>query len=94
MVLSPRKEIENTELIIGKILLRLYVDENTSIDSLRHNLKWHIDNSLSPRQEQVMKYFLNGKKEREIAHILGITQQVVNIYKQRAIKKLNKLLID
>ncbi|MDD3732595.1 MAG: LuxR C-terminal-related transcriptional regulator [candidate division Zixibacteria bacterium] len=90
----PRKEMENTEILIGKLLLRLYASENLSIDKLRHDLRWHIDNSLSTRQEQVMKYFLNGKKEREIAHILGITQQVVNIYKQRAIKKLNKLLID
>ncbi len=92
--MAPRKEMENTEILIGKLLLRLYASENLSVDKLRHDLKWHIDNSLSPRQEQVMKYFLNGKKEREIAHILGITQQVVNIYKQRAIKKLNKLLID
>lgn len=92
--MAPRKEMENTEILIGKLLLRLYASENLSIDKLRHDLRWHIDNSLSPRQEQVMKYFLTGKKEREIAHILGITQQVVNIYKQRAIKKLNKLLID
>jgi len=90
----PRKEFENTEILIGKILLKLYADENLSIEKLRNNVKWHIDNSLSPRQEQVIKYYLNGKKEREIANLLGITQQVVNIYKQRAIKKLNKLLVD
>ena len=90
----PRKESENTEILIGKILIKLYADENLSIEKLKNNVKWHIDNSLSPRQGQVMKYYLNGKKEREIANLLGITQQVVNIYKQRAIKKLNKLLVD
>ena len=90
----PRKESENTEILIGKILLKLYADEKSSIEKMRNSVKWHINNSLSPRQEQVMKYYLTGKKEREIANLLGITQQVVNIYKQRAIKKLNKLLVD
>jgi DNA-binding CsgD family transcriptional regulator len=56
-------------------------------------LKWHIDHSLSGRQKQVVRAFLKGQREREIAENLGITQQVVSIYKRRAIKKLHEILI-
>jgi RNA polymerase sigma factor (sigma-70 family) len=51
-------------------------------------LNWHIKNSLSERQKQVIKLIIEGLTEREIGARLGITQQVVNIYKWRAIKKL------
>mgnify|MGYP003774734207 CR=1 FL=1 len=53
-------------------------------------LNWHIKNSLSERQKQVIKLIIEGLTEREIGARLGITQQVVNIYKWRAIKKLRK----
>ena len=53
-------------------------------------LKWHIQNSLSQRQREVMNLILSGKTEREIAVILGVTQQVVHIYKWRAIHKLRE----
>ena len=64
------------------------------IDKFRGKLKYHINNSLSSRQKQVIKSFLQGKREREIAADLGITQQVVHIYKQRAIKRLYKILVS
>jgi len=57
-----------------------------SLSSAR--LRWHIEHTLSGRQKQVICYYLTGKKEREIARLLGIRQQVVNIYKHRAIRKL------
>ncbi len=65
---------------------------NTFLDKFRGRLRWHIGRSLSPRQRDVLRYYLSGKKEREIARILGIKQQVVNIYKHRAIRKLHKIL--
>lgn len=104
--MSPRKEFEYAEILVGRLLLESFANEqsayhksenevvaSSALDKFRNKLKWHINNSLSPRQKQVIKYYLTGKKEREIADILGITQQVVNIYKHRAIKKLNKLLV-
>jgi len=104
--MSPRKEFEYAEILVGRLLLESFANEQSAyhksenevvagsaLDKFRNRLKWHINNSLSPRQKQVIKYYLTGKKEREIANILGITQQVVNIYKHRAIKKLNKLLV-
>jgi len=62
------------------------------IDELRRKVKWHIDHSLSKRQKEVLRLVMQGKKEREIGDILGITQQVVNIYKHRAINKLRELI--
>ena len=51
-------------------------------------LKWHIRNSLSARQREVIELILKGKTEREIAEILGVAQQVVHTYKKRAINSL------
>jgi len=105
--MSPRKEFEYAEILVGRLLLESFANEQSAyhksenevvtsslLDKFRNKLKWHINNSLSLRQKQVIKHYLTGKKEREIADILGITQQVVNIYKHRAIKKLNKLLVE
>ncbi len=62
------------------------------LDRFRGRLKWHINHSLSRRQKEVIKQYLTGRTERQIAEKLGITQQVVNIYKHRAIKKLHKIM--
>jgi len=103
--MSYRRESEFAEVIVGKLLIESFAVEQSAyyqpdsqnsvkrfLDKFRSKLKWHINHSLSPRQKQVIKYYLMGKKEREIAEALGITQQVVNIYKHRAIKKLHRLL--
>ena len=91
--------------MVGRLLLEAFANEQSayhrsfdeqelveSLDKYRGKLKYHIRNSLSPRQKQVITHYLRGRKEREIAQVLGITQQVVNIYKHRAIKKLHQLL--
>jgi RNA polymerase sigma factor (sigma-70 family) len=62
------------------------------LDRLRNKLNWHIDHSLSKRQKEVIKLYLIGKKQREIGKILGIKQQVVSIYKSRAINRLRRAL--
>jgi DNA-directed RNA polymerase specialized sigma subunit len=67
-------------------------DLRLRLDKWRHKVKWHINHSLSNRQKEVIKLYLLGKKETEIGRILGIRQQVVNIYKHRAIKRLRKIL--
>ena len=103
--MAPRKEYEFAEVLVDKLLLESFANEESpyhgfveakpgrrSFEKSRSKLKWHIRNTLSSRQRQVIEYHLTGKTEREIARILGITQQVVNIYKHRAIKKLHKIL--
>ncbi len=102
--MGTREKFEFTEVLVDKLFLESFANEqsayhsngevpvNNYYDKFKSRLNWHINHSLSPRQKQVIKYYLSGKKEREIARILGIKQQVVNIYKHRAIKKLHKLL--
>ncbi|MEA3296745.1 MAG: LuxR C-terminal-related transcriptional regulator [candidate division Zixibacteria bacterium] len=105
--MSLSKEYDFAEVLVDKLFLESFANEQSpyynqgangslsrALDKFRSKLKWHVDNSLSPRQKQVIRYYLSGKKEREIAEMLGITQQVVNIYKQRAIKKLQRTLVS
>ena len=103
--MARRKEFEFAEVLVDKLFLESIANERSAyyssdseqvkfkaLDKFRNRLRWHVRNSLSKRQEQVIKLYLSGKKEREIAAQLGITQQVVNIYKHRAIKKLHQVL--
>ncbi len=103
--MATRREFQFAEVLVDKLLLESFANErsayfpdgnvtarNNDLHRFRNRLKWHINNSLSQRQKQVLRHYLVGKKEREIAQMLGITQQVVNIYKHRAIKKLQKVL--
>jgi DNA-directed RNA polymerase specialized sigma24 family protein len=97
--------IRKKEALFEKLLLESFPNERSAyfqteenaavskfLQNARRKLKWHIDHSLSPRQKEVMRQYLDGRKEREIAENLGITQQVVNIYKHRAIRQLQRLL--
>ena len=103
---KPR-ESDFAELPVNRAILESFANEQSAyyqpdeegkasegLDRFRDKLVWHINHSLSVRQKQVLRSFLAGRKERETARILGVTQQVVNIYKQRAIKRLHKLLAE
>ena len=103
--MAKRKEFEFAELPVDKLILESFANAQSAyhkadhdgatdqaLSKFRQKLLWHVGHSLSARQKQVIRAFLAGHKERETARVLGITQQVVNIYKQRAIKKLHKLL--
>lgn len=102
-----RIESDFAELIVERGILENFANERSAyygdfkrafspaeVKKLHQKLQWHIGRSLSDRQRQVMKMVLRGFKEREIAEKLGVAQQVVNIYKWRAIKKLQKLLVQ
>jgi DNA-binding CsgD family transcriptional regulator len=103
--MGKRKEFEFAELPVDKLILESFANAQSAyhrsegeystseqLGRFRQKLLWHINHSLSDRQHQVIRAFLAGCRERETARQLGITQQVVNIYKQRAIKKLQRLL--
>ena len=103
--MAKRKEFEFAELSVDKLILESFANAQSAyhkaendgatdqaLSKFRQKLLWHIGHSLSARQKQVIRAFLAGYKERDTARELGITQQVVNIYKQRAIRKLHKLL--
>lgn len=104
MVMKNR-EFQFAEVLVSKLLLETFANEQSPyhpsdqtlatrdlLDKYGRRLKYHISRSLSLRQRQVIKHYLMGLKEREIAQKLGITQQVVNIYKHRAIKKLAQVM--
>jgi len=103
--MGENKRSDFVEIIIDKLILEsfpvesspYYRDEDERhrqefLDKFRGKLFWHINHSLSRRQKEVIKLFLRGKTESEIGSILGIRQQVVNIYKKRAINKLKSIL--
>lgn len=103
--MTPRREYQYAEVPVDKLLLESFANEQSpyysvnaeqingaSLGRFRTRLNWHIKRSLSKRQKQVIEHYLKGKTERDIARILGITQQVVNIYKHRAIKKLQRVI--
>ncbi|MBU8932388.1 MAG: LuxR C-terminal-related transcriptional regulator [candidate division Zixibacteria bacterium] len=99
------RESDFAEIMVDKLILESFANERSpyhvdeadkpsqaNLDRFRHKLRWHIGHSLSKRQKQVIGRYLKGRTEREIAATLGITQQVVHIYKHRAIKKLRKVV--
>jgi len=100
-----RREADFAEILVDQLRLESFSNEQSAysrgegdsaetqlLEKYRAKLKYHISHSLSARQRQVMKAYLLGLREREIARDLGIKQQVVNIYKHRAIKRLQQLL--
>lgn len=105
--MTIKRETQFAEIAVDRLLIESFSNEASAYykdavavgrderyDRFRARLKWHIARSLSPRQKQVVMLFLRGKKQREIAAILGVTQQVVSIYKRRAINRLRVLLKD
>ena len=99
--MSENNEYSYAEVVFEKLALESLPEEQSAyfetkdererrklILKLGTKLKWHIRNSLSDRQREVIELILKGKTEREIADILGIAQQVVHIYKKRAINNL------
>lgn len=99
------RESDFAEVAVDRLFLESFANEQSpyhsdeaeqmirqDLDKVRGKLKWHINHSLSVRQKQVIKHYLSGKTERQIAQLLGVTQQVVNIYKHRAISKLHRIL--
>ena len=104
-MVTNKKEFQFAEVQVGKLLLETFANEQSPyhpsqqpheirelLTKHSRRLKYHIARSLSDRQKQVIKHYLMGLREREIAAKLGITQQVVNIYKHRAIKKLARIM--
>lgn len=102
--MSGLREHEFAELIVDRRALESFSAERSAYHPAGNSpqlrsplflkkLKWHISHSLSRRQREVIRLYLKGKKEREIALVLGVTQQVVHIYKWRAINKLRQAIL-
>jgi len=105
-LMVSRNEHKYAELLFNKEFLESFSNEDSahyeSIPELEkkdyykkfmHKLRWHINHTLSNRQKEVISLIIKGKTEREIGLILGVTHQVVHIYKCRAIKKLKQKIL-
>lgn len=103
--MTPKDQSLFAELAVDRFLLESFPNEASpyfaqpgdrncarKLDQYRARFRWHIARSLSSRQKEVVRLTLLGKTQGEIGAILGITQQVVSIYKQRTINKLRVLL--
>ncbi|MBD3219224.1 MAG: hypothetical protein GF310_13190 [candidate division Zixibacteria bacterium] len=103
MDMQSKKEYLYAEVLVDSELLEKFPEERSAYYQTRNErdkrefsrkfiakLNWHIRNSLSDRQREVIELIIEGLTEREIAARLEIAQQVVNIYKWRAIMRLRK----
>ncbi|MFH2035033.1 MAG: LuxR C-terminal-related transcriptional regulator [Candidatus Zixiibacteriota bacterium] len=103
--MSRLKESDFAEVVFDHIFLESFpteksayykditdIERDKQFDQFRSKLIWHINHSLSKRQKEVMKLIMAVKRQSQIGQILGIKQQVVFIYKKRAINRLKKIL--
>lgn len=53
-------------------------DEEAPLEALREAVRSAVATALTPKQREVVEaYYFEGRSQREIAHELGVTQQVV-----------------
>ncbi len=97
-----KREYQFAEIIVDQQILEQFSQEMSAYyrsgdgeptardySNYKRKLLWHINHSLSDRQRQTLLLMLSGKTERDAAAILGVSQQVVHIYKWRAINRLH-----
>ena len=90
--LSKNESLENLETAIEKVIKgEIYL--NKKIQQKIENLKGRnkidrVFKKISTREIEVLKYFTQGKKNKEIAEILNLDQKTISTYKLRLLAKL------
>jgi DNA-binding NarL/FixJ family response regulator len=87
---SELKEIEN-------VLLKVAEGEIVYSDSVRKSIEIlnkgnkanRLYKKLSTREIEVLRYFNDGKKNKEVAQILGLDEKTISTHKLRLLAKLN-----
>lgn len=72
----------------GKIILDENVKKNLDLISKQKKSE-RLYRKLSNREVEVLRYLSDGKKNNEIAVILGINEKTISTYKLRLLQKLN-----
>lgn len=91
--LSKKASIETIKDAIikvhhGEVYLSEAMAKNLNYEDTRNN-KNNLYKRLSTREVEVLKLLSSGKKNKEIAHELGINEKTVSTYKSRLFKKLH-----
>ena len=87
---SDLKELESaiTKVTEGKVVISEAVKK--SIDILSKGKKSErLFKKLSTREIEVLRYLNDGKKNKEVAQILGLDEKTISTYKLRLLAKLN-----
>ncbi len=72
----------------GEIVLNDAIKKNLEIIGSQHKSE-RLHRKLSTRELEVLRYLSDGKKNNEIAEILGLNEKTVSTYKLRLLVKLN-----
>ncbi len=72
----------------GKIILNETVKKNLDLIA-KQNKSERLYRKLSNREVEVLRYLSDGKKNNEIAVVLGLNEKTISTYKLRLLQKLN-----
>jgi len=87
---SELKEIENVLLKVAEGEIVYSDSVRKSIEILNKGNKTNrLYKKLSTREIEVLRYFNDGKKNKEVAQILGLDEKTISTYKLRLLAKLN-----
>ena len=87
---SSLKELEDTilKVVEGNIIFSETVRKSMEILS-KGKKSERLFKKLSTREIEVLRYLNDGKKNKEIAQILGLDEKTISTYKLRLLAKLN-----
>lgn len=87
---SSLKELESTitKVIEGNVVFSDAVKKSIAILS-KGKKSERLFKKLSTREIEVLRYLNDGKKNKEIAQILGLDEKTISTYKLRLLAKLN-----
>lgn len=76
------------KIYAGETILNEAIKKNLAIIGSQHKSE-RLHRKLSTREIEVLRYLSDGKKNNEIAEILGLNEKTVSTYKLRLLIKLN-----
>lgn len=90
---SKKSDLKDLEATIAKVIEGKVVFSETvkkSIEMLSKGKKSErLFKKLSTREIEVLRYLNDGKKNKEVAQILGLDEKTISTYKLRLLAKLN-----
>jgi len=90
---SQKEKIETLAQAIvkvneGKIIIDETVKKNLALIA-KQNKNERLYRKLSNREVEVLRYLSDGKKNNQVAKILGLNEKTISTYKLRLLQKLN-----